>query len=271
MSAHHRALSTYGLLLATLVVVFFPAWALGVWGVLATGGSTTLYPPVRDEAWRVLVPLWASELLIGVLAAAAIWWWCRRLGIGVRDGLGLLRRRSLLLPDHSRLRTEIRIGASFLAMVTAFALSWVALIVAASWWPELVRVGFAIGTTHEALWALAITGPPQVITAVVEEAVLVGLVVVALGSARRPAWEIYTVAVLARVLLYAPYGWGLLLFTPVAVVGVWVYRRTHRLAPLILAHLCASLLYAVMVAWWHWMTAALAPWPLALARLIYIL
>ncbi len=271
MRARRPALSTYGLLLATLAVVFFPAWALGVWGVLVTGGSTTLYPPIREEAWRVLVPLWTSELLMGLFAASAIWWWCQRLGIGVRDGLGLLRRRSPQLPDYSRLRAEIEIGASFLAMLVAFALSWAALVVAASWWPELVRIGFTIDTTHEALWTLAITGPVQVITAAVEETVLVGLVVVVLGAARRPAWEVYTVAVLARMLLYAPYGWGLVLFAPVAVVGVWVYRRTRRLLPLILAHLCAGLFYAVMVAWWHWMTAALAPWPLALARLLHVL
>ncbi|MEV6818472.1 CPBP family glutamic-type intramembrane protease [Nocardiopsis dassonvillei] len=271
MSTHRPALTTYGLLLTTLVLVFFPAWALGVWGVLATGGSTTLYPPVCDEAWRVLAPLWASQLLMGLFAAGTTWWWCRRLGIGVRDGLGLLRHHSPTLPDYSRLRAEIEIGGAFLAMATAFALSWIALVVAASWWPELVRIGFAIDTTREALWTLAITGPPQVITAVVEETVLVGLVVVVLGSARRPAWEVYTVAVLARVLLYAPYGWGLLVFAPVAVVGVWVYRRTHRLIPLILAHLSASVFYAVMVAWWHWMTDALAPWPLALARLMHVL
>ncbi|WP_159942526.1 MULTISPECIES: type II CAAX prenyl endopeptidase Rce1 family protein [unclassified Nocardiopsis] len=271
MTTRRCALTTYGLLVATLVVVFAPAWALGGWSVLATGGTTTLYPPTREEAWRLLVPLWASQLLMGGAAAGAIWWWCHRLGIGVRSGLGLLRPRSPALPPQARVRAEIETGGAFLAMVGAFALSWISLVVAAAWFPRLVRTGFAIDTVREAVWTLAATGPPQVIAAVVEETLLVGLVVVALGAARRPVWEVYAVAVLARVVLYLPYGWGLVLFAPVAVVGVWVYRRTRRVMPLILAHLVSGVVYAAVVAWWHWMTAALAPWPLTLARFAHLL
>ncbi|WP_435113449.1 CPBP family glutamic-type intramembrane protease [Nocardiopsis synnemataformans] len=93
-------------------------------------------------------------------------------------------------------------------------------------------------------------GPTQVTTALVEEPVVVGLLVVLLTAARRPVWEVYTAAVLAKVAYHLAYGLPVLALVPAALVIVLLYHRTGRLWPVILAHAAYNLCFSALVIGW---------------------
>ncbi|WP_223839796.1 CPBP family intramembrane glutamic endopeptidase [Nocardiopsis deserti] len=69
-----------------------------------------------------------------------------------------------------------------------------------------------------------------------EEPVVDGLLVALLGAARCPVWEVYTVAVLAKAVYHLTYGLPVPALIPAALVIVWLYHRTGRLWPVIIAH-----------------------------------
>ena len=71
---------------------------------------------------------------------------------------------------------------------------------------------------------------------VVEE-VLVAAVVIALGAARRSAWEMYVLLAVMRVSYHMYYQTCGLSVLAMGVLYVWLYRRTRRLTPIICAHI----------------------------------
>jgi hypothetical protein len=101
------------------------------------------------------------------------------------------------------------------------------------------------GTTQAE--TLGLTNPVDfVVHAVVgsagEEVVLTAVVVALLASARRPAWQMYAIALGLRVVLYGYSGSlaaAAVLFT---VVNIWLYARTRRIVPIVAAHLAYNLI-----------------------------
>lgn len=74
-----------------------------------------------------------------------------------------------------------------------------------------------------------------------EEFVLTGAVVTLLLAARRPSWEIYTVAALGRLLPHGYFGMHALGSLVISLATVWPYRRSGRLTWLIAAHVTHNL------------------------------
>ncbi|WP_344972073.1 CPBP family intramembrane glutamic endopeptidase [Salinactinospora qingdaonensis] len=134
-------------------------------------------------------------------------------------------------------------------MFTWALLAYVAAMLAHSLLASLTTQtgGFAMDTRGEVVRMVAMTAPVQISTAVVEEILVVAVPVVLLGAARRPTWEIYTVACLAKVSYHLYYGWAILPLALGAAVLVWLYRRTTRLTPLITAHLTYNLGYSALL------------------------
>jgi hypothetical protein len=101
----------------------------------------------------------------------------------------------------------------------------------------MVVVGFASGNNpihpgeHPAGIALRILS-----SGVIEE-VMVAVVVIALSAAHRPAWEMYALSTLMRVSYHMYYQTTALSFIAMGLINVWLYRRSRRLTPIILAHI----------------------------------
>jgi hypothetical protein len=74
-------------------------------------------------------------------------------------------------------------------------------------------------------------------SSIIEETVLVAGVVTALEAARRPTWQIYALSLAMRVSFHLYYGSQAAVTMIFAAVNLWLFRRTRRLTPLIIAHI----------------------------------
>ena len=72
---------------------------------------------------------------------------------------------------------------------------------------------------------------------VVEELVVVALLVTALEQARTKVWVIYAVGIALRLSYHVYYGWGVIVLVLWAAAAIWLFRRTRRITPLIVAHM----------------------------------
>jgi membrane protease YdiL (CAAX protease family) len=82
----------------------------------------------------------------------------------------------------------------------------------------------------------------KILSAGVAEQVLTAAVVIALSAARRPTWEIYAIPVLMRVSYHTYYQTAGLSVIATGLIYIWLYRRTRRLTPIILAYITADTL-----------------------------
>ncbi|WP_239647439.1 CPBP family intramembrane glutamic endopeptidase [Nocardiopsis baichengensis] len=236
------AASAYGM----LAVAYVLAFGYSVYGqavVVLSGAELEMAPPSAGELWPVALASWAQGGALVLLALLAVLLCSRAAGVRVRE---------VFAPEASgRVRGQ---------WWRAFAVALVAYTVCAQA-SSLLRTatgspgGFSMESGAEAVRMVVMLGPAQVTTGFVEETVAVGCLVVLLGAARRPAWEVGAVAVVAKLAYHAYFGWPVLALAPAALVMVWLYARTGRLWPLIAAHAAYNLLNSVYVL----ALAALAP------------
>ncbi|PSK96210.1 hypothetical protein CLV63_11292 [Murinocardiopsis flavida] len=242
------AWAAYAAFLLIYVLVFgYPLLGI-VMGYLA-GGTAPLTPaPDADTFWQSALPGWIMHVVLLAITGLSAWLvaWRRRLRVTdlfapawVRTATGAERTRSR--------RQGRRVFALALAGLVVWMVGgWVLAAVV----PSAMAGGFAIDTRADAAWTAAMLGPTQITTALVEEVVVVALLVVVLGAARRPAAEVYTVAVVAKLAYHAYYGFPVLAMVPAAVLMVWLYRRTGRAWPIITAHAAYNVGYSALIIAW---------------------
>ncbi|MBQ0852883.1 CPBP family intramembrane metalloprotease [Streptomyces sp. BH-SS-21] len=91
------------------------------------------------------------------------------------------------------------------------------------------------------LSALGISGPVELVLAVVravviEDVVIVAATVTLMKAVRRPTWEIYTLICLIEVALHAYFGLPAIGAAVMAAGRVWLYLRYRSLLPLMVSH-----------------------------------
>ena len=74
-----------------------------------------------------------------------------------------------------------------------------------------------------------------------EEVVLVATLVTVLEAARRPAWQIYAVGGAMRLAVHLYFGLVAPAALVLAVTNIWLFRRTRRLVPIVVAHVAVDL------------------------------
>jgi len=163
---------------------------------------------------------------------------CRSETVALVPCLELAHRRGLTFRDTG-------LGPRWAIGRTSQRQAWLAGLVAIG---GMAATGVAMKWTSLTFPSLPIGDPRQVTvhgvallstllaSGVVEELVMVAGVATALEAARRPVWAIYVVAGLARVSYHLYYGPEALAVVIFAAINVYLYRRTRRLTPLILAH-----------------------------------
>ncbi|MFD7713943.1 hypothetical protein [Streptomyces sp. NPDC059786] len=101
--------------------------------------------------------------------------------------------------------------------------------------------------------AIGIDSPTDLLRAlawtVVLEGVVIGIVSLLLHTARRPAWQIYTIIAVPEVIFHAYFGAPAVLMAVYAVLCARFYLRHHRLGPLLLGHFLYDLVGALASAW----------------------
>ena len=85
-------------------------------------------------------------------------------------------------------------------------------------------------------WHLIYEVPQSIAAGFVEEIVVVALLVTALEQARTKVWVIYVVGLTLRLSYHVYYGPGVIVFLLWAATAIWLFRRTRRITPLIVAH-----------------------------------
>ncbi|MEU2359905.1 hypothetical protein ACFU90_03475 [Streptomyces noursei] len=79
----------------------------------------------------------------------------------------------------------------------------------------------------------------------VEDVVMVAAVTTLLTAARRPAWQIYTTVCVLEVGVHAYFGIPGIGMALYAAGRVWLYRRFHRLLPMVAGHIAYDLIAAL--------------------------
>jgi len=85
-------------------------------------------------------------------------------------------------------------------------------------------------------WNLLYELPHAINAGIIEELVVVALFVTALEQARTKVWVIYVVGITIRLSYHIYYGPGVVMFALWAAAAIWLFRRTRRITPLIVAH-----------------------------------
>jgi hypothetical protein len=96
-------------------------------------------------------------------------------------------------------------------------------------------------------WHLIYEIPAALEAGIVEELVVVALLVTALEQARTKVWLIFVVGITLRLSYHVYYGPGVIVFVLWAAAAIWLFRRTRRITPLIVAHA----LYDTVGAYFH--------------------
>jgi len=86
-------------------------------------------------------------------------------------------------------------------------------------------------------WHLIYEIPQSISAGIVEELVVVALLVTVLEQARTKIWVIYVVGLTLRLSYHVYYGPGVIVFLLWAATAIWLFRRTRRITPLIVAHM----------------------------------
>jgi hypothetical protein len=86
------------------------------------------------------------------------------------------------------------------------------------------------------LWHLLYELPAAINAGIVEELVVVALFVTVAEQAGTQPWVIYAVGIALRLSYHIYYGPGVVIFALWAAAAIWLFRRTRRITPLIVAH-----------------------------------
>lgn len=231
--------------LAVVYLVVFGYPLAGIVAATLTDQAAPRFPaPNADTFWAFALPQWIMHAVLLALTFGCLWLVCRWL----RMPIAAVFNRTSQQKGTAQYRAQ-----GWRVFVCAFAaiVTWmVGMNLLSALMPEAAVGGPVIEDRADAVWTSLMLGPAQVTTALVEEPIVVGLLVVVLTAARRPAWEVYTLAVLAKVAYHLTYGLPVLALVPAALVIVWLYRRTGRLWPVILAHAVYNLAFSALVITW---------------------
>ena len=85
-------------------------------------------------------------------------------------------------------------------------------------------------------WHLLYEIPHSIAAGVTEELVVLAFFITVLEQARVRPWAIYVAGVALRLSYHVYYGPGVIMFGIWAVATIWLFRRTRRVMPLIIAH-----------------------------------
>lgn len=215
----------YGEVLLVFSVFFLSGVAIAAFSV---GGSD---PPPRQGTWSEAIPASIDQVAVTVLCVLVPLLLVARRGL-TRDDVGLAAPKAIGLSQN------IRIAAWAILAVIAGGIVTSA----------LASGRFAQGTfsypdlTLYLLHALQ-AGP-------LEEIVVLGFTIATLEQARRPRWEIVSVALVLRASYHIYYGPGVLGIFIWAAMFIWLYLRFRTIVPLIVAHSCWDVL-ATLVHYWR--------------------
>jgi membrane protease YdiL (CAAX protease family) len=213
------AVRAYAEVAAVYVLGFGPAVASAFYllnhpGHILNPKVPTLHGQVVEEAisWAVSLP----GLLLALWLMRRRGWTLPRLGIAPRWITGRARRRQ-----------AIAIGA------VMFAGQIVAAVVLTALAPH---AGFPFGRTGA--WGMIGGISGAVRSGFLEELVITAFVITTLRQARRPWPEILVVSLALRVAYHVYYGtpWIVLWIAIWAGTAFWLYQRTRRLTPIMVAH-----------------------------------
>ena len=181
-------------------------------------------PSQSRLAWGVAGPEAFNELATAGLGVAVVLMVCRRRGLGPGH-VGF--QRPLTAANSSR-------GAALTAGLRT--LTWAGLAILAG---GAITSALQSGTNDLHIRGasdLALGMAGAVNAGFLEETVTLAFVVVTLEQARRPAVEIYLIAIVLRVSYHVYYGPGSVGIIVWAAAFVWLYRRGRSLWPLIALH-----------------------------------
>jgi membrane protease YdiL (CAAX protease family) len=181
---------------------------------------------------------WSNEVVALTVLGVSVWLVARYHRIPWRSIFSPRPTPDVVCPKRQR-------DLVFLWAMASMVISQHLMAVIARLAPSGAVGGFAVPTPADVLWMTAYQGPTLLTTALREEIAVVGLLVILLAAARRPVWEIFTVAVAIKLSYHFYYGIPALGLIPFALAFVWLYHRTGRLWPLILAHATYNGFYAV--------------------------
>lgn len=206
---------------AYLQVLLLFAATLGVGVITAVLSLAGSLPGGGHPGWTTYIPL-TVELLgdTGLTAVAAVLI-CRSRGISAA-ALGLD-----LHPKRER-------GNTPAATLRVVAWAAVAQVVG-----SIVNSALQTGTYPYQAFTnsyLVYAAADSLQAGVVEELVVVAFVVVTLRQARRPWWEVCTVALILRCSYHIYYGVGIVGIVVWAAVFLWLYLRTRKLLVLMAVH-----------------------------------
>lgn len=210
----------------THVLLMFAA-TLGVGVITAVLSLADRLPSNGNPGWSTYLPLTVELLGTTGLTAVAAVLVCRARGISAAT-LGLDLRRDA----QPRLYGADR--ASVNATIRMVAWAGAALIVG-----SIVTSTLATGTyTYQSFTSgyLVYATANSLNAGLVEEIVVVAFVVVTLRQARRPWWEVCTVALILRCSYHTYYGVGVVGILVWASVFLWLYVRTRKLLVLMTVH-----------------------------------
>lgn len=235
----------------TFAALYAAVFGLPLLGVLASylaeGQAPVVPAPDAGTFWSMALPQWITHLVLVVIALGGVWAVAHRRGVSLGTGVGLAPAWARQ-GDRDQRRRWRRQGWLVFAWTLAAYLAWLVLGTAlAALTPAGLAGGFEITTRTEAVWTAAMVAPTLVTTAITEEVVIPAALVLLLGAARRPIWEVYTVAAVGVVAYHAYYGLPALALVPAALMTVWLYHRTGRLTPIILGHLAYNLGFSALI------------------------
>ncbi|HEY3693590.1 MAG TPA: CPBP family glutamic-type intramembrane protease, partial [Pseudonocardiaceae bacterium] len=182
-------------------------------GLAGWNVHSTAWP---DELWDVL----AVIVCVGLFLLLA-----HHRGVEPR-GLGIAPRWAA-----NRIGRRQVVSVAIISAAGQYASAYAGYFIATSlpWLPE---GGSKASTVHGLTLAVHMTA-----ASIIEETVLVAGVVTALEAARRPAWQIYALYLAMRLSFHLYYGSRVVEVMIFAAVNLWLFRRTRRLTPLIIAHI----------------------------------
>ncbi|GAA1748880.1 CPBP family intramembrane glutamic endopeptidase [Streptomonospora arabica] len=246
-----RPMSTW-LAYTALVLAYAATFGYSLTGIvmayLSGGAAPVTHPPTADTFWSAALPGWIQHAVLLVVMAVVVGLVAWRRRVTPRR---LFAPAPLAALDREQKKRSRRQAGSVFACALAGMTTWmVASSVIGQLVPTGLAGGFAISDRSDALWMVALLGPTQFTTALIEEPVVVAVLVVLLAAARRPAAEVYTIGALLKIAYHAYYGPVVLLMIPEALLVLWLYRRTGRLWPVIAAHATYNGAYSVLVIAW---------------------
>ncbi|MEV5707276.1 CPBP family intramembrane glutamic endopeptidase [Actinoallomurus sp. NPDC052274] len=197
---------------------------------------------------RMNAPAWLYDVLATIAAVILATALARKHGLSI-SSFGLGRPRG----DHAMRRQADMVfwwgfRACFASNVAGFAVEWMGLPHGSS-------------TVHGHA-SVAVSVADRLAAGVCEE-LLMAVVVVVLAAARRPVWEIYALSMMMRVSYHLYYQAVAPSVLIIGIVNIWLYRRTGRLTPLILAHIAWDLI--------GWARTGGIAWGLAVAGAVLVI